>query len=252
MLVTCFSTARSVTTSCDGDRVVRAALRHQPEHLALARAQLGQRVLAPAAAEQARDDLGVERAAALPHAPHRVDEALEVGDAVLEQVADALGVRGEQLHRVALLDVLREDEHADAGVALAGSRPPPAVPRRCASAACGRPRSRRPACARRPCAAGPRRRRPARPRRGPRPRAAARRPRGAAGCHRPGLRACRTGDVGADQCASSGWGMDLESAVERGQAVGQAAQTGSGGRVGAADPIIADLDDGKRRRGGRR
>ena len=92
MLVTCFSTARSVTTSCLGDRVVRAALGHQPEHLALARAQLRQRVLAPAAAEQARDDLGVERAAALPDAPDGVDEALDVGDAVLEQVADALGV----------------------------------------------------------------------------------------------------------------------------------------------------------------
>jgi hypothetical protein len=37
----------------------------------------------------ARDDLGVERAAALAHAPDGVDEALEVGDAVLEQVADA-------------------------------------------------------------------------------------------------------------------------------------------------------------------
>ena len=92
MLVTCFSTARSVTTSALGDRVVGAALGHQPEHLALARRQTLQRVLAAAAAEQPRDDLGVERAAALAHAPHGVDEALDVGDAVLEQVADALGV----------------------------------------------------------------------------------------------------------------------------------------------------------------
>ena len=38
--------------------------------------------------------------------------------------------------------------------------------------------------------------------------------------------------------------MDLETAVECGQAVGQAAQTGSGGRIGAADTIIADLHDG--------
>ena len=40
---------------------------------------------------------------------------VDVGDAVLEQVADARGVVGEQLARVGLLDVLREHEHADPG-----------------------------------------------------------------------------------------------------------------------------------------
>ena len=40
-------------------------------------------------------------------------------DAVLEQVADALGALGEQVERVLGLDVLREDEHARAGMPLA-------------------------------------------------------------------------------------------------------------------------------------
>ena len=37
--------------------------------------------------------------------------AVDLGDAVLQQVADALGAVGEQLERVALLDVLREHQH---------------------------------------------------------------------------------------------------------------------------------------------
>src|SRR5690242_2386000 len=44
-----------------GDRLVGAALRHQLEHLALARRELRHRVLAAAAAHQPSDDLRVER-----------------------------------------------------------------------------------------------------------------------------------------------------------------------------------------------
>ena len=47
MLVTCFSTARSVTTSCSAIAALRAALRHQLEHLALARGEVLERVVAP-------------------------------------------------------------------------------------------------------------------------------------------------------------------------------------------------------------
>ena len=99
-----------------GDRVVGAALGHQPEHLALARGQRLQRVLAAAAAEQQRHDLGVERRAAVGDAAHRVGEGVHVGDAVLEQVARALGGLRQQVERVGLLDVLGEHEHADAGL----------------------------------------------------------------------------------------------------------------------------------------
>src|SRR4051794_34726048 len=102
-----------------GDRVVGAALGHQAEHLALARGELLERVVLAPAAEQPRDHLGVERRAALPHPAHRVVEVLDVPDAVLEQVADALGVAADQLERIALLDVLGEHEHADVRLARA-------------------------------------------------------------------------------------------------------------------------------------
>ena len=91
MLVTCFSTARIGHEHALGDRLVRAALGHQLEHLALARSQLGQRVVAPAAADELRDDRRIERRAALGDAANRGRELVDVGDPVLEQVADALG-----------------------------------------------------------------------------------------------------------------------------------------------------------------
>src|SRR5262249_14869876 len=65
--------------------------------------------LAPAA-EHLGDDLRVEDRAALIDTPHRVDEAVDLGDPVLEQVTDPLAAGGEQVDRVVLLDVLREDE----------------------------------------------------------------------------------------------------------------------------------------------
>ena len=66
------------------------------EHLALARGELVERAVV-AAAEELRDDLGVERGAAGGDALHRVDELAHVGDAVLEQVADAAAAVGQQL-----------------------------------------------------------------------------------------------------------------------------------------------------------
>ena len=45
----------------------------------------------------------------------RVDEALDVTDALLEQVPDSLGALADQLERVVLLVELREDEHAGLG-----------------------------------------------------------------------------------------------------------------------------------------
>ena len=39
--------------------------------------------------------------------------------------------------------------------------------------------------------------------------------------------------------------MDFEAPVERGDAVGQAAQAGPDLRVGAADAVVADLDHGE-------
>src|SRR3954453_3562301 len=102
-----------------GDAVVGTALRHMTEDLSLARAECRKRVLPPTAPDEACDDFGIECRAAFPDPTHAVNEALDVRDAVLEQVADALRVVGQQLERVGLLDVLREHEHA--GLRLLGT-----------------------------------------------------------------------------------------------------------------------------------
>ena len=72
-----------------GDGGVGAALGHEPQHLALAGRQPAERVAAAAAGEQLGDDLGVEGGAALAHPAHGVEELGDVGDPVLQQVADA-------------------------------------------------------------------------------------------------------------------------------------------------------------------
>src|SRR5947208_7557351 len=66
------------------DRAVRAALRHQPEHVALTWRELVERRPRAAAAEQLRDRLWVECGAALGHAANRIDEVARVRDALLE------------------------------------------------------------------------------------------------------------------------------------------------------------------------
>src|SRR5262245_1832718 len=98
-----------------GDRLIRAALRHEGEHLPLDHRQGGQRVVPPAPAHEFRDDGRVEDGAACADALQRVGQLRDVGDAILQQIADARGVLGDQLHRVGGLDMLGEDEHADLG-----------------------------------------------------------------------------------------------------------------------------------------
>ena len=66
--------------------------------------------LVAAAPEHLGDDLGIEDRAAVIDPPHGVDEAVDLGDPVLEQVADTLAAGGEQVDRVVLLDVLRENQ----------------------------------------------------------------------------------------------------------------------------------------------
>ena len=71
--------------------------------------------------EQPRDDRRVDDRLARGQAPERLDEDGRVGDALLEEVAGALGALLEQPHREARLDVLREHEHRHVGMALADS-----------------------------------------------------------------------------------------------------------------------------------
>ena len=111
--------------------------------------------------EQPGDDRGVDHGLAVGDAAQRVDQDGDVEDALLEQVADALGVVLEQAHRVARLDVLGQHAARRCRGAPRGSAARRRAPRRCASAACGCRRSRRRAGARRPAAAARRRPRPA-------------------------------------------------------------------------------------------
>ena len=91
------------------DRLVRAALGDQLEHLALARRERVAAGRRRRALRAAGDDLRVERGAAGGDAAQRAGEVVGVGDAVLEQVAEPCGALGQQLHREADLDVLGEE-----------------------------------------------------------------------------------------------------------------------------------------------
>jgi hypothetical protein len=71
------------------------------------------------AADEQRDDLGVKDRTALTDAPDAVHEAIDVADPVLEQVARARGAALEELPGVGRFQVLRQDEHAERGVARA-------------------------------------------------------------------------------------------------------------------------------------
>ena len=83
-----------------------------------------------AAREQLRDHLGIQGAAAGGHPVQRVEELRQVGDPVLEQVADALRAVGEQLGGVPLLHVLGQDEHPDIRATVCGPPARRAGPRR--------------------------------------------------------------------------------------------------------------------------
>src|SRR4051812_41673846 len=73
------------------DPLVRLALGHRGEDVALARAQALERAGRPAATEHAPHDLRIERGAARSDAPDGVDEGVDVADPLLEQIADTLG-----------------------------------------------------------------------------------------------------------------------------------------------------------------
>ena len=178
--VTCFSTARSVTTSrsaiarrSSGPRPSARAPRARASVSSSSGSSVG-------AAEQLGDDLGVERRAAVRDAPDRVEEAPR-----RRRRGPSAGSRGRRRCRRAARARSASSTYCDStSTPTSGSsariwraaRRPSSV----WSAASGRRRSRRPACGRAPCAAGPRRRRPGRRPRSRPPRAAGRCPRAAA------------------------------------------------------------------------
>ena len=188
MLVTCFSTPRSVRKHARRDRRVRQPLGHQLEHLSLAGAELVDRIVAASPADELRDDARIERGAALGHPLDGGDEVGQVVDPVLQQIARPLrrspgGARARSPPR----RIGRERAPPSPG-ASRGSPSPRAVPRRSASAASGCRRSRCRACTSGPSAADPRPCRSGRRSRIPCPRADWRCPHGGARSRRQARR----------------------------------------------------------------
>ena len=103
-----------------GDRGVAPALGHLGEDLAFARRQLVERraVALAIGGEQLLDDARVDRGAALGDDLDRGEELVPIVDALLEQVAAALGAVLEHGQRVGGAGVLAEDDDADLGVGL--------------------------------------------------------------------------------------------------------------------------------------
>src|SRR4051812_3893349 len=74
-----------------GDGGVRETLGHEREYLSFARRQFGYRVVESGRREEPAHDLGVECGPTRGDSLQRVEEVLDVQDAVLEQIAEAAG-----------------------------------------------------------------------------------------------------------------------------------------------------------------
>ncbi|MBP3076138.1 hypothetical protein WP39_01405 [Streptomyces sp. 604F] len=101
------------------DRRVDEPFRQRLQHAALPGCQTGQRVGTGGADDQPSHDLRVDGRAAGVDALQGVEELLDLGDPVLEEVADPFGTVRDELCGVSAFQVLREDENAHLGPAAA-------------------------------------------------------------------------------------------------------------------------------------
>ena len=101
---------------CLGDAPVRLPLCHQAENVTFTGSQLAEWVAAAPTSDESADNLGVDHRSAMRDSPNSVDEVSDPGHAALQQVADALGSIGQQVGDVSILEIVGEDEHADAGI----------------------------------------------------------------------------------------------------------------------------------------
>ena len=119
MLATCFSTAPSLTTSASRDGGVGTALGHESQDLALAAGEDGEGVGAACRTQELCDDFGVQGGTSYGDPLEGFDEVADVGHPVLQQVADAGGIVGQQVGGIAGFDVLGEEQDAQPLVAAA-------------------------------------------------------------------------------------------------------------------------------------
>jgi hypothetical protein len=99
-----------------GDGLDRLARGDHRQQVVVVRGQL---VRALHRAHERADDRGVEHRAAGRHLPDGPGQLVALGDAVLQQVGVAGGALRQERDGVVRIVVLREDDHAGAGVALA-------------------------------------------------------------------------------------------------------------------------------------
>jgi hypothetical protein len=111
MCRTCFSTVPSAEPELAGDARVRATLGHQRQHLALARREIRERVIAPPSLDQCLHEPWIDDGSACRDPLQRVDEFVHVQNATLEQVSDPIA-RRKELCRLLDLDMCREHEDA--------------------------------------------------------------------------------------------------------------------------------------------
>ena len=240
MLETYFSTARSVITSW-------SAIPWFERPSAMSSSTSRSRGVSsvrtssrPPLREQRRHDDRVDRGAALRDSLHGRDELFDVADPILEEVARTLGRVGEELHRQADLDVLREHEDSHLGVPRAdrdrGLHALVAVGRREADVD---DRDVRHVC-RAPSRAARRRSRTRRRPRHLRRRARVQRPRGGGRCPR---RSRRAWDLRSHARSAAGRAPHAQLAAERLDAVREPSQAGPAALVRSPDPVVCDLDE---------
>src|SRR6188508_1161816 len=99
-----------------GDALVRAALGHEAQDLALSRRQLVERAVGAGPSEEPRDDLRVDDRLAGRDAADRIGEVADPGHMLLEEIADRGRALTQEVDGVPRLDDLREDEDADGRV----------------------------------------------------------------------------------------------------------------------------------------
>src|SRR6476659_3846890 len=86
-----------------------------PEDIPLAWAELVERPLMATAPEHAPDHLRIQGATPARDTRNGITERIDVADALLQQVADALCAVADEVEGVVLLVVLGEHEHAGPG-----------------------------------------------------------------------------------------------------------------------------------------
>ncbi len=98
-----------------GDSGIGAALGHQRKHLALARGQVGERVVDALRRDELLNEGRVDDRPAPDDALERLEEVVHIRDSTLQQVS-ASPATGEEGHRVLDLDVGRKDENPYLGI----------------------------------------------------------------------------------------------------------------------------------------